>query len=47
MNKRKLLEIITQIAQIIIANCETDEQIEQVKEGVEKYIDFCKSIPQT
>ena len=47
MNRTKLLGIIARISQIIIANCETDKEVEQVKEGIEKYIDFFKSIPQT
>ena len=44
MDKRKLLYLINQIAQLIIDNCETDKEIEQVKQGIEKYIDFSKSI---
>ena len=47
MNRTKLIGIIAQIPQIIIANCETDKEVQQVKEGIEKYIDFFKSIPQT
>lgn len=46
MDKRKLLSLINKVAQIIIESCETDEEIEQVKEGIEKYMDFSKSIPQ-
>lgn len=46
MDKRTLLNIINQISQIIIANCETDKEVEQVKEAFEKYVDFFKSIPQ-
>jgi hypothetical protein len=46
MNKAKLLKLINQIAQLVIENCETDKEIEQVKEGIEKYIDFSKSISQ-
>jgi len=46
MDKKPLLKIIAQIAEIILNNCETDKEIEQVKEGIEKYIDFSKSIPQ-
>lgn len=44
MDKRKLLSIVAQISQIIIDNCETDEEVEQVKKGIEKYIDFSKAI---
>jgi hypothetical protein len=47
LDKRKLLHLINQIAQLVIENCETDEEIEQVKEGIEKYMDFPKSISQT
>ena len=47
MDKHKLLRIIHQIEEIILNNCETDDEVEQVKEGVEKYIDFFKSISQT
>ena len=46
MDRTKLLGIIAQISQVIIGNCETDKDIEQIKEAVEKYIDFFKSIPQ-
>lgn len=42
MDKRTLLNIINQISQIIIDKCETNEEVEQVKEGIEKYIDFSK-----
>ena len=44
MDKKILLRIIAQIAQIITDNCETEEEVGQVKEGIEKYIDFSKSI---
>ena len=47
MKKKALINIIARLAEIIINNCETDEDIEQVKEGIEKYVDFLKSIPQT
>ena len=47
MDKRKLLSLINKISQVIIENCETDEEIEQVKQGIEKYLDFSKSISQT
>lgn len=46
MDSKKLFKIIAQISQIIIDNCETDKEIEQVKKGIEKYIDFSKSISQ-
>ena len=42
----KLLRVIARISDIILNNCETDKEVEQVKEAVEKYIDFLKSIPQ-
>jgi len=38
--------VIAKIADIILNNCETDEEVEQVKDGIKKYIDFFKSIPQ-
>jgi len=44
MNRKRLLTIIAQISQIIIDNCETNEEAEQVKKGIEKYIEFAKSI---
>lgn len=47
MDKRTLLNIIARIAQIIIESCETDEEVERVKKGIEKYTDFSKSISQT
>ncbi len=40
-----MLGIIAEIAQIIRASRETDEEIEQVRESIEKYLDFSKSIP--
>ena len=46
MNRTKLLAVVAQISQIIIENCEKDEDVDQVKEGIEKYIDLFKSIPQ-
>ena len=46
LDKEKLLNVIMRIAQIINDTCETDKEVEQVKESVEKYIDFFKSIPQ-
>lgn len=46
MDKQKLLSLINRIAQIIIENCETDQEIEQVKQGIEEYLDFSKSISQ-
>ena len=46
MDKLKLLSLINRVAQIIIESCETDEEIEQIKQGIEKYIDFSKSISQ-
>jgi len=47
MDKEKLINVIIRIAQIINDTCEADKEVEQVKEGVGKYIDFLKSIPQT
>ena len=47
MDKNKLLNIIARIAQIIIDSCETNEEVEQVRNGIEKYIDFSKSISRT
>ena len=44
MDKQKLLSLINRVAQIIIESCETDEEIEQVKQGIEKYLDFSKPI---
>jgi len=46
LDKRTLLKIVAQISQIITDNCETDQEVQQVKEGIEKYIDFTKSISQ-
>jgi hypothetical protein len=46
MDKTKLLNIINRIAQIIADTCQTDEEIEQVKDGIEKQIELFKSIPQ-
>ena len=46
MDNKILFKIIAQIAQIIIDNCETDKEVETVKKGVEKYIDFSKFISQ-
>jgi hypothetical protein len=45
MDRKKLFKIIVHISQIIIDSCETDSEVEQVKKGVEEYIDFSKSIP--
>jgi len=36
MNRNKLLHIVARIAEIIIEDCETNEEVEQVKEGIEK-----------
>ena len=47
MDKRTLLKIVNQISEIILNRCETDEEIEQVKESIEKYLEFSKSIPQS
>ena len=47
MDKAKLLKVIIRIAEIINETCETDEEVEQVRESVGKYIDFLKSIPQS
>ena len=47
MDKMKLVNLIIRIAEIINNNCETDKEVDQVKEGIEKYMDFLKSIPQT
>lgn len=47
MDKRTLLKVTAQVSQVIIDSCETDEEIEQLKEAIEKYIDFAKSISQT
>jgi len=47
MDKRTVLKIVNQISEIILDKCETDEEIEQVKQGIEKYLDFSKSISQT
>ena len=47
MDKRTLLSLIGRIAQLIVENCATDEEVNQVKEGIEKYLDFSKSISQT
>jgi len=38
--------VIAKISDIILNSCETDKEVEQVKEAVENYIDFFKSIPQ-
>jgi len=46
MDKRILLSTVNQIVQIILARCETDKEIEQVKDGIEKYLDLSKSISQ-
>lgn len=47
MDKRQILSIVNQIAQIVIEKCETDEEVEQVKNGIEKCLEFVKSFPQT
>ena len=46
MDKKKLFKLVAQISQIILDSCETDKEVEQVKKGVEKYIDFSKFISQ-
>ena len=47
MDKRTLLKIVNQISEILLDKCETDKEVEQVKEGIKKYIDFSKSISRT
>ena len=47
MDKRQLLSLINRIAQITADTCETNEEMEQVKAGVEKQIELFKSISQT
>lgn len=47
MDKGKLLNVIIRIAQTINESCETDKEIEQVRDGLEKYIDFSKPISRT
>lgn len=47
MDKENLLNVIMRIALIINETCKTDKEVEQVKEGVGKYIDFSKSISRT
>jgi hypothetical protein len=45
MDRKKLFKLIAQISQIIIDNCETDDEVKWLKKGIEEYIDFSKSIP--
>ena len=45
MEKRTLLAVVVKIVQLLIDYCETDEDIEQVKEAIGKYIDFTKYLP--
>jgi len=44
MNKRTLLNATHKIAEIILSYCETDEDIKQIKEAIEKYVNFTDSI---
>ena len=47
MDKKVLLRIINQISQIIIDNCETDEDVGEIEEGIKKYMAFLKSVRET
>jgi len=47
VDKTTLISLIMRIAEIIGGNCDTREQLEQVRVGVEKYIDFLESIFQS
>jgi len=44
LDKKVLLRIINQISQIIIENCETAKDVEEIEQGVKKYMAFLKSV---
>ena len=47
MDKKVLLKIVHQISLIIIDNCEVEEDVEQIKDGIDKCIAFIKSVRET
>lgn len=44
MDRKRMFELIAQLAQSILENCKTDEEIKALMDGITKYIAFSQSI---
>ena len=44
MEKENLRRLVVGVCEKIIEGCSTDEEVEQVKQAIVKYLDFIKSI---